>query len=119
MKVLGVKKIIMLMGDKKFVVISVGKVLGLDEIYVELFFEDKLNKVEEFLNSKLKWGKFFFVGDGINDILVFVRVDIGIVMGGFGVDVVIDVVDIVIMIDELLKIVIVVKIVRWIRKIVW
>lgn len=61
----------------------------------------------------------FFVGDGINDILVLVRVDIGIVMGGFGVDVVIDVVDVVIMNDEFFKIGIVVFVVKRIRKIVW
>lgn len=64
-------------------------------------------------------GKLFFVGDGINDILVLVRVDIGIVMGGFGVDVVIDVVDVVIMNDEFFKIGIVVFVVKRIRKIVW
>lgn len=69
----------------------------------------------------MKYGKekIVFVGDGINDILVLVCVDVGIVMGGLGLDVVIEVVDIVIMIDEFLKIVIVVKIVKCIRSIVW
>lgn len=63
--------------------------------------------------------KIVFVGDGINDMLVLVRVDVGIVMGGFGFDVVIEVVDIVIMIDELLKIIMVIRIVKRIRRIVW
>ena len=50
----------MLTGDKKSVATSVGKALGLDEIHAELLPEDKLNKVEELLNSKSKRGKLFF-----------------------------------------------------------
>ena len=91
MKALGVKKTIMLTGDKKSVATSVGKALGLDEIHAELLPEDKLNKVEELLNSKSKRGKLFFVGDGINDTPVLARADIGIAMGGLGADAAIDV----------------------------
>ena len=119
LKALGVKKTIMLTGDKKSVATSVGKALGLDEIHAELLPEDKLNKVEELLNSKSKRGKLFFVGDGINDTPVLARADIGIAMGGLGADAAIDVADIVIMTDEPLKIVTAVKIARRTRKIVW
>lgn len=119
LKTLGVKKTIMLTGDKKSVATSVGKALGLDEIHAELLPEDKLNKVEELLNSKSKRGKLFFVGDGINDTPVLARADIGIAMGGLGADAAIDVADIVIMTDEPLKIVTAVKIASRTRKIVW
>lgn len=119
LKALGVKKTIMLTGDKKSVATSVGKALGLDEIHAELLPEDKLNKVEEFLNHKSKRGKLFFVGDGINDTPVLARADIGIAMGGLGADAAIDVADIVIMTDEPSKIVTAVKIARRTRKIVW
>ena len=116
LKALGVKKTIMLTGDKKSVATSVGKALGLDEIHAELLPEDKLNKVEELLNSKSKRGKLFFVGDGINDTPVLARADIGIAMGGLGADAAIDVADIVIMTDEPSKIVTAVKIARRTRK---
>lgn len=119
LKALGVKKTIMLTGDKKSVATSVGKALGLDEIHAELLPEDKLNKVEELLNSKSKRGKLFFVGDGINDTPVLARADIGIAMGGLGADAAIDVADIVIMTDEPSKIATAVKIARRTRKIVW
>lgn len=49
--------------------------------------------------------KLVFVGDGINDVFVIVWVDVGIVMGGLGFDVVIEIVDVVLMIDVFLKVV--------------
>jgi len=119
LKALGVKKTIMLTGDKKSVETSVGKALGLDEIHAELLPEDKLNKVEELLNSKSKRGKLFFVGDGINDTPVLARADIGIAMGGLGADAAIDVADVVIMTDEPSKIATAVKVAKRTRKIVW
>lgn len=48
------------------------------------------------------------VGDGINDVLVFVKVDIGIVIGS-GMDVVIEFVDIVFMKSDLIDVLIVIK----------
>jgi len=119
LKALGVKKTIMLTGDKKSVATSVGKALGLDEIHAKLLPEDKLNKVEELLNSKSKRGKLFFVGDGINDTPVLARADIGIAMGGLGADAAIDVADVVIMTDEPSKIATAVKVAKRTRKIVW
>lgn len=119
LKALGVKRTVMLTGDKRAVATSVGKELGLDEVHAELLPEDKLNKVEELLKHKSKRGKLFFVGDGINDTPVLARADIGIAMGGLGADAAIDVADIVIMTDEPSKIATAVKIARRTRKIVW
>lgn len=91
----------------------------LDEVYLELFLIDKVDILERFENEEVDKGKLVFVGDGINDVFVLVRVDIGIVMGGLGLDVVIEVVDIVLMIDEFFKIVKVIDILSFIKKIVW
>jgi Cd2+/Zn2+-exporting ATPase len=119
LKALGIKKTVMLTGDKRAVATSVGKELGLDEVHAELLPEDKLNKVEELLKHKSKRGKLFFVGDGINDTPVLARADIGIAMGGLGADAAIDVADVVIMTDEPSKIATAVRIAKRTRKIVW
>ncbi len=119
LKASGVKKIVMLTGDKKVVAEKVGKELGIDEIYSELLPEDKLNYVEKLLNKKSKKGKVFVVGDGINDTPVLARADIGIAMGGLGADAAIDVADIVIMSDEPSKIVTAIKVAKKTRRIVW
>lgn len=119
LKALGVKRTVMLTGDKRAVATSVGKELGLDEVHAELLPEDKLNKIEELLKHKSKRGKLFFVGDGINDTPVLARADIGIAMGGLGADAAIDVADVVIMTDEPSKIATAVKVAKRTRKIVW
>jgi len=104
LKSLGIKKTVMLTGDKKLVADTVGQELDIDEIHSELLPEDKLNIVEKLLLQKSSRGKLFFVGDGINDTPVLARADIGIAMGGLGADAAIDVADVVIMNDEPSKI---------------
>jgi Cd2+/Zn2+-exporting ATPase len=119
LKSFGIKKIVMLTGDKKLVADSVGKELMIDEVYSELLPEDKLIIVEELLKQKSKKGKLFFAGDGINDTPVLARSDIGIAMGGLGADAAIDVADVVIMNDEPSKIGTAVFVAKRTRKIVW
>ncbi len=119
LKSLGVKKIVMLTGDKKEVAENVGKSLGIDEIHSELLPEDKLYQVERLLKNKSKKSKLFVVGDGINDTPVLARADIGIAMGGLGADAAIDVADIVIMSDEPSKIVTAIIVAKKTRRIVW
>ncbi len=119
LKNLGIKKTVMLTGDKDNVATSVGKDIGIDEIYSELLPEDKLYHVEELFKHKSKKGKLFVVGDGINDTPVLARADIGIAMGGLGADAAIDVADIIIMSDEPSKIITAVKIAKKTRRIVW
>ena len=100
-----IKQIIMLTGDRKVVGEDVGKKLGLDKVYTELLPTGKVEKVEELLKEKSKKGKLAFVGDGINDAPVLAISDIGIAMGGIGSDSTIEAADIVLMTDELEKIV--------------
>ena len=100
----GIKKTVMLTGDKKQVGENVANKLGLDEAYTELLPDGKVKKVEELLKQKSEKGKLVFVGDGINDAPVLVLADIGIAMGGLGSDAAIEAADVVIMTDEPSKI---------------
>ena len=100
-----IKQIVMLTGDRNIVGQDVGKKLGLDKVYTELLPTGKVEKVEGLLKEKSKKGKLAFVGDGINDAPVLAISDIGIAMGGIGSDSTIEAADIVLMTDELGKIV--------------
>lgn len=100
----GIKKTVMLTGDKKQVGEHVADILGLDEVYTELLPDGKVKKVEELLKQKSEKGKLVFVGDGINDAPVLALADIGIAMGGLGSDAAIEAADVVIMTDEPSKI---------------
>lgn len=97
---MGIKKIVMLTGDRKNIGESVGKKLGITEIYTELLPADKVEKMVGLMKQKSPKGKLIFVGDGINDAPVLAGADIGIAMGGLGSDAAIEAADIVIMTDE-------------------
>ena len=101
LKSLGVKRLVMLTGDKKNVAESVAGKLGLTDHYAELLPADKVSKVEELLGGE---GKLAFVGDGINDAPVLMRADVGIAMGAMGSDAAIESADIVLMDDKPSKI---------------
>lgn len=100
----GVKKTVMLTGDRQAVADQVAGELGIDQVYSQLLPGDKVTKVEELLDSKPKRKKLAFVGDGINDAPVLSRADIGIAMGAMGSDAAIEAADIVLMDDDPMKI---------------
>ena len=100
----GIKKTVMLTGDRAAVANQVAGELGVDEVYSELLPADKVAKVEELLDKKGAKEKLAFVGDGINDAPVLSRADIGIAMGALGSDAAIEAADIVLMDDDPLKI---------------
>ena len=114
----GIKKTIMLSGDKKEVAESISKELGMDGVYSELLPADKVEKFEELLKNKSKNSKIAFAGDGINDAPVLALADIGIAMGALGSDSAIEVADVVIMTDEPSKIVTAIKLSKKTMKIV-
>lgn len=100
----GIKKTIMLTGDRKSVGLSVAKNLKIDEVHTDLLPQDKVQIVENLLHKKTENSKLAFVGDGINDAPVLALADIGLAMGGLGADSAIEAADIVIMTDEITKI---------------
>lgn len=118
LKDVGVKKTVMLTGDRKAVGEAVAKKIGIDEVYTELLPADKVKKVEELLSLKRQGSYVAFVGDGINDAPVLTRADIGIAMGSMGSDAAIEAADVVLMDDNPQKIASVVKIARKTLKIV-
>ena len=100
----GVKKTVMLTGDRKDVGEAVAESLGIDEVYTDLLPGDKVDKVEALLGELGEKEKLGFVGDGINDAPVLSRADIGIAMGSMGSDAAIEAADVVLMDDIILKI---------------
>lgn len=114
----GVRKIVMLTGDNASVAEDVAKKLDIRTYKAELLPNQKVEEVEKLLTKKTKGKTLGFVGDGINDAPVLARADIGIAMGGIGSDAAIEASDVVVMTDELSKIVTAVKIAKKTRKIV-
>lgn len=104
LKQLGIKKTVMLTGDKKTVGEDVAKKIELDEVYTELLPDGKVEEIEKLMQEKTERGKLIFVGDGINDSPVLAMSDIGIAMGALGSDAAIEAADVVIMTDEPSKI---------------
>ena len=104
LKKCGVKKTIMLTGDRREAARQVAEELGIDEVHSELLPGDKVAQVEKLLGEKGEKEKLAFVGDGINDAPVLSRADIGIAMGALGSDAAIEAADIVLMDDDPLKI---------------
>lgn len=115
----GVRKTVMLTGDRRNVAEKVGGALGIDSIASELLPADKVAKVEALLAEKPANDKLAFVGDGINDAPVLRRADIGIAMGAMGSDAAIEAADVVLMDDDPLKIAKAIKISRKILGIVY
>ena len=104
LKKCGVKKTIMLTGDRREAARQVAEELSIDEVHSELLPGDKVAQVEKLLDEKGEKEKLAFVGDGINDAPVLSRADIGIAMGALGSDAAIEAADIVLMDDDPLKI---------------
>ena len=100
----GIRKTVMLTGDRKATAEKIAKELGIEEVYSELLPSDKVEKVENILKAKSNDEKLAFVGDGINDAPVLGRADIGIAMGAMGSDAAIEAADVVLMDDDPLKI---------------
>ena len=117
---LGVKKTVMLTGDRKEVADHVAQTLHLSEYHAELLPADKVKFIEQLtgtgtsLTSHLSplTSKTAFVGDGINDAPVLARADVGIAMGGLGSDAAIEAADVVLMDDKPSKIALAIRMAR-------
>ena len=112
MKQVGVKKTVMLTGDRQAAADAVAEEIGIDEVHAELLPADKVGQVEKLLGAQNEKERLAFVGDGINDAPVLTRADIGIAMGSMGSDAAIEAADIVLMDDDIRKIASLVKIAR-------
>ena len=115
----GVKRCIMLTGDREDVARAVAAKLNIDEFHAQLLPEDKVSQVERLLAVEPEGGKLAFAGDGINDAPVLMRADVGIAMGAMGSDAAIEAADVVLMDDKPSKIAKAMRIARRTMAIVW
>ncbi|QNM87038.1 cadmium-translocating P-type ATPase [Polaribacter pectinis] len=113
----GIKKIMMLSGDKDSITQKVAAELNIEKAKGGLLPEDKLNEVEKLKQNSEN--KIAFIGDGINDAPVLAASDVGIAMGGLGSDVAIETADVIIQTDQPSKVIKAIQIGRSTRKIVW
>ena len=109
LKTLGLRRSVLLTGDREKVAQKVAGELGVDEVRAELLPAQKVEAVEELLSSG---AKLAFVGDGINDAPVLTRADVGIAMGALGSDAAIESADIVLMDDKPSRLPLAVRIAR-------
>ncbi len=102
MRRLGVKRTVMLSGDKLEKAEAVSSVVGIDVTCAELSPEEKYKKLETIIKESEK--STMYVGDGINDAPALALSDVGVSMGSIGQDSAIEASDMVIMSDNLMKI---------------
>ena len=113
LKKLGVRKTVMLTGDREEVAARVAQQLQIDEYHAELLPTDKVEKLSSYLLPLAPCpSKLAFVGDGINDAPVLARADVGIAMGALGSDAAIEAADVVLMDDQPSKIATAIRIAR-------
>lgn len=112
----GVKRTVMLSGDREGAARQVAEALGLDEYHAELLPADKVAMLETLIDKKQ--GTLVFVGDGVNDAPAMARADVGIAMGALGSDAAIEAADAVLMDDNPKKLAKAIDISRFTRRIV-
>ncbi len=112
LKSVGIRRLVMLTGDRQESAANIADELGLTEYRAGLLPGDKVDEVEKLIADKKGKEKLAFVGDGINDAPVLSRADIGIAMGALGSDAAIESADIVLMDDDPARIALAMKISR-------
>lgn len=98
----GIERLVMLTGDNKHTANIVGEQLGMDRVYAELLPEDKAEKVKACMG---KGKNLAMLGDGVNDAPAIASAHVGIAMGVAGTDIAMETADVVLMADNLEKLV--------------
>ncbi|MEX2435208.1 MAG: heavy metal translocating P-type ATPase, partial [Balneolaceae bacterium] len=114
---LGVKRTVMLSGDRQEIADQLGRQLNMDHVFADLMPDQKAEKFEEL--KRQFTGTIAFVGDGINDAPVLALSDVGIAMGALGSDVAVETADVVIQTDHPSKVATAIQIAVATRNIVW
>ena len=119
LKNLGVRRTVMLTGDREEAARQVAQQVRVDEVYAGLLPQDKVAHVEQLLASKPDKTALAFVGDGVNDAPVLARADVGIAMGALGSDAAVEAADVVLMDDDPARLPLAIRIARRTRGIAW
>lgn len=98
LKQLGIRRTVLLSGDRKTTAESLGSSLGIDDIHAELLPEGKVKQLKS-IKTAAPESPLIYIGDGINDAPVLALSDVGIAMGGLGSDAAMEAADVVIMGD--------------------
>lgn len=106
---------LLLTGDTAEVGRSVAEELGIDEVVSDMLPEDKLNKVRELVAAKRTVA---MVGDGVNDAPALTAANLGVAMGS-GTDIAKESADVVLIGNDLGKLVETLRIARRTRAIIW
>lgn len=102
----------MVTGDTQFTGETVAKILELDYYYANQLPEDKVKRLEEFMEMQDETECLVAIGDGINDAPLLAKADVGIAMGAYGSDAAVEAADIVLMDDEPMAVVDTVRIAK-------
>lgn len=97
--------LVMLTGDTRESAMRVAEDLNMDYAYTDLMPEDKVEQLEDFLFVQDDAERLVCVGDGINDAPILARADVGIAMGSLGAEAAVEAADVILMEDELPKII--------------
>ncbi|MGX8706292.1 MAG: HAD-IC family P-type ATPase, partial [bacterium] len=108
----GVARTVMLTGDRRETAEEVAGRLKLTEFHAGMLPTDKVQYMEQLMESRDDGSFVAFVGDGINDAPVLARADVGIAMGGLGSDAAIEAADVVLMDDKPSKVALAMRIAR-------
>ena len=117
LKSMGIK-VAMFTGDNENIASSTCAKVGIEHYFANLSPVDKVKRLRK-LKKKLKNKNQLFIGDGVNDAPVLSNADIGVAMGVLGSDAAIEVADVVLMTDELLKLPMAIRIARKTKRIVF
>lgn len=117
LKLLNIKNIQILSGDKQSIVSSFAKKLGITKAYGDLLPDGKVEHIEALRRDESN--RIAFVGDGINDAPVLALSNVGIAMGGLGSDAAIETADVVIQTDQPSKVATAIKVGMLTRRIIW
>lgn len=115
LKPLGIKTV-MLTGDHQMTAKGIATEVGIDDCYAELLPEDKLKKIQEL---KQKGYRVAMVGDGVNDAPALATSSVGIAMGGIGSDSALETADLVLMNDDLERILDGIILGRRMKRVIW
>lgn len=105
---------VLLTGDARPVAEAIGRRLGVGEVRAELLPQDKVDRVRELTRAG---STVVMVGDGVNDAPALVEASVGIAMGS-GTDVARECAGVVLIGDDLLKLVATLRIARRCRRII-